>query len=43
MDNITKLKRLPVQQSDGKYLFAARINGWLIAEELIRKIMGCPY
>jgi Predicted xylanase/chitin deacetylase len=43
MDSITKLKRLPVQQSDGKYLFAARINGWLIAEELIRKIMGCPY
>ncbi|MGM8216558.1 polysaccharide deacetylase family protein [Bacillaceae bacterium W0354] len=33
------LKRLPVQRSDGKILFIARLKGWLIVEEFLRKIL----
>ena len=31
------LKRIPILRSDGRYLFIARIKGWLVIEELIRK------
>ncbi|HZJ57151.1 MAG TPA: polysaccharide deacetylase family protein [Clostridia bacterium] len=31
------LKRIPVLRSDGRYLFIARIKGWLAMEELTRK------
>lgn len=37
--DLLKLKRIPVQNSDGKYLFAARIKGWLKAEDMIRKFI----
>ena len=36
LENRTKLKRIPVQRSDGKYLFIARIKGWLVGEEILR-------
>ncbi len=32
-----KLKRMPVYRSDGKFMFIARLNGWIILEELVRK------
>lgn len=35
--DVYTLKRIPILKSDGKYLFVARIRGWLIVEELIRK------
>lgn len=34
-----RLKRIPVQNSDGKFIFAFRLKGLLILEELIRKII----
>jgi len=37
--NLLKLKRIPIQRSDGKYLFVARLNGLLNLEEIIRKIL----
>ena len=36
----TRLKRTPIQRSDGKILFIARIKGWLVLEEVLRKIAG---
>ena len=36
--NPLKLRRVPVQRSDGKFFFRARINGWLVLEEAIRKL-----
>ena len=39
-NELLQLKRLPVQRSDGRLLFAPRIRGWLIAEEWIKKLMG---
>jgi peptidoglycan/xylan/chitin deacetylase (PgdA/CDA1 family) len=35
-----RLKRIPILKSDGKYLFIARIKGWLILEEIFRKLIG---
>lgn len=37
-DQLIKLKRLPVQRSDGRLLFVARLRGWLFLEELLRKL-----
>lgn len=34
------IKRLPVQGSDGKFLFGPRLRGWLIAEEWLKKMLG---
>lgn len=34
-----RLKRIPIQRSDGKVLFLARIKGWLVLEELFRRII----
>lgn len=34
------LQRLPVQRSDGKALFAARLHGWLMLEGSLKKLMG---
>jgi peptidoglycan/xylan/chitin deacetylase (PgdA/CDA1 family) len=34
-----RLKRIPVQNSDGKFLFISRLKGFLILEELIRKLI----
>ncbi|HZJ83307.1 MAG TPA: polysaccharide deacetylase family protein [Clostridia bacterium] len=31
------LKRIPVLKSDGRYLFVARLKGWLVVEDFIRK------
>jgi peptidoglycan/xylan/chitin deacetylase (PgdA/CDA1 family) len=39
-NDMFKLKRIPVQNSDGKYLFAARIKGWIKPEETIRNIIN---
>jgi peptidoglycan/xylan/chitin deacetylase (PgdA/CDA1 family) len=39
-NDLLKLKRIPVQNSDGKYLFVARVNGWLKPEETIRNILS---
>lgn len=39
-DSRAKLKRMPVQRSDGKYLFPARLNGWLILEEIARRLLN---
>jgi peptidoglycan/xylan/chitin deacetylase (PgdA/CDA1 family) len=38
--DLSVLKRLPVQRSDGRHLFRARLNNWLIAEEWLKKVMG---
>lgn len=35
-----RLKRIPILKSDGKYLFIARIKGWLVLEEIFRKLIG---
>jgi peptidoglycan/xylan/chitin deacetylase (PgdA/CDA1 family) len=38
------LKRIPVLRSDGRYLFVARIRGWMAIEDFIRKcLFGCRY
>ncbi|WP_217587606.1 polysaccharide deacetylase family protein [Lentibacillus saliphilus] len=36
--DLARLKRVPIQRSDGKLLFVARIKGWLIVEEWLRKV-----
>lgn len=38
--DLYKLKRIPIQKSDGKYLFIARIKGLLILEDLLRKVLN---
>jgi len=38
--NFYQLKRIPVHNSDGKFLFAARLKGWLIAEEWLRNMLS---
>ena len=40
IENRAILKRIPIQRSDGKYLFIARIRGWLVVEEFIRRIIS---
>jgi peptidoglycan/xylan/chitin deacetylase (PgdA/CDA1 family) len=35
-----RLKRVPVQRSDGRLLFRARLNGWLDAEGWLKKAVG---
>jgi peptidoglycan/xylan/chitin deacetylase (PgdA/CDA1 family) len=42
-EQLYKLKRIPVQRSDGKYLFIARLKGWLYFEELLRKLKNFAY
>lgn len=37
--NAYTLKRIPILKSDGRYLFIARIKGWLVLEEVIRKFI----
>ena len=37
---LISLKRIPIQRSDGYLLFSARIKGWLIMEEFLRKIFS---
>jgi len=39
-DHLMKLKRIPVQRSDGKYLFIARIKGWLVIEEFCKRVLS---
>jgi len=39
MQHIYILKRIPVLKSDGRYLFVARLKGWLVVEEFIRKCL----
>ena len=38
-DVIYQIKRLPVQRSDGRLLFAARLRGWLVGEEWFKNRM----
>jgi peptidoglycan/xylan/chitin deacetylase (PgdA/CDA1 family) len=38
--DLSVLKRLPVQRSDGRHLFHARLNDWLVAEEWLKKLIG---
>lgn len=38
-DDIFVLRRVPIQNSDGRYLFIARIKGWLVLEETAKKII----
>lgn len=38
-DYLMQLKRVPVQRSDGRYLFIARLKGWLDLEEYIKKVI----
>lgn len=38
--NPFQLKRMPVQRSDGKYLFVARLKGWLVLEEIGKKLFS---
>jgi peptidoglycan/xylan/chitin deacetylase (PgdA/CDA1 family) len=38
--DLLQLKRLPVQRSDGRNLFVARLNGWLNPEEWLRRLVG---
>ena len=35
-----RLKRLPVQRSDGRLLFAARLRGWLEPEGWVKTLLG---
>ncbi len=37
---LMRLQRVPVQRSDGKLLFTARLNGWLLIEGWLKKLMG---
>lgn len=39
-ESMARLKRYPVQRSDGSLLFPARINGWLILEGAIKKLLS---
>lgn len=39
-DHMAQLKRMPIQRSDGRCLFGARLKGWLVMEEWIKKILG---
>jgi len=39
-EHIHTLKRIPVLRSDGRLLFAARLKGWLVAEEYIKRVLG---
>ncbi|RSK28311.1 polysaccharide deacetylase family protein [Bacillus sp. HMF5848] len=34
------LKRVPIQRSDGKILFIARLKGWLVLEEFLRRLLN---
>ena len=36
-NDFMKIKRMPVQRSDGCYLFGPRLKGWLIIEEWIKR------
>jgi glycosyltransferase involved in cell wall biosynthesis/peptidoglycan/xylan/chitin deacetylase (PgdA/CDA1 family) len=38
--DFSRLKRIPIQNSDGRALFVAKIKGWLIGEEILRKLCG---
>jgi len=38
-NDLVKLQRVPVQKSDGKYLFIARIKGLLIIEDIIKNCL----
>lgn len=40
INNIYKLKRIPIQRSDGKYLFILRLNNHLFIEEKIKKVIN---
>ncbi len=35
-----KLRRLPVQRTDGRLLFGARLRGWLVAEGWLKGLVG---
>lgn len=37
---LMQMKRLPVQHSDGKWLFGPRLSGWLLPEEWVKKALG---
>jgi peptidoglycan/xylan/chitin deacetylase (PgdA/CDA1 family) len=37
---LMKIKRIPIQRSDGRNLFGPRIRGWLAAEGLLKKAAG---
>ncbi len=37
-DQLYKLRRVPVQRSDGRYFFVARLKGWLFLEEMLRRL-----
>ena len=39
IDDRLKLKRVPVLKSDGKFLFVARLKGWLVLEEWLRHLI----
>lgn len=38
--DLMRLKRIPIQRSDGRHLFSARVNGWLAAEGWLKKAVG---
>jgi peptidoglycan/xylan/chitin deacetylase (PgdA/CDA1 family) len=38
--SLMQIKRLPVQRSDGRFLFGPRLRGWLAPEEWIKKRLG---
>lgn len=35
-----RIRRMPIQRSDGRILFGARLKGWLVAEEWIKSCLG---
>lgn len=39
VDHLMQISRLPVQRSDGRYLFAARLKGWLALEGWIKRYL----
>lgn len=38
--DLFQLKRIPVQRSDGRFLFGPRIKGWLVPEEWLKRLLG---
>lgn len=42
-NQLYKLRRIPIQRSDGKLLFIARLKGWLYFDELLRRLKDFLY
>lgn len=41
-DSRARLKRIPIRRSDDKYLFIAKIKGWFVIEDTVKRLFGAP-